>query len=124
MNINVSMIITYAIGPDYNRFKNKAPSTAPLFDLMGMDIFRMTSKVDQIAAHLTFPESWHVPFTKSSCIPLFLVVNVQLPEELGTSLLSLFENITDGPGFSLVYYYRLSSLSRYLTQTMRILPRN
>lgn len=34
-------------------------------------------------------------------------VNVQIPEELSTNFMSIFEDITDGSGFSLVYYYRL-----------------
>ena len=98
------------VGPDYNRFKQKAPSGPPLLELLGMDLFRSRSKIDNIASKVAFPAAWtlidHAGLENKSNTPPFFIVNVQMPLELSTNLLSLFDNITDGPGFSIVFYYR------------------
>ena len=105
------------VGPDYNRFKNKAPSAAPIFELLAMDLFRSQSKIDAIGSKITLPQEWtedEYMNTNSSHIPPLFIVNVQIPVELSTNLLFMFENITDGPGFSIVYYYRLTKVFIYL----------
>ena len=102
------------IGPDYNRFKNKAPSAPPMYELLGMDMFSSPAKIDDIASKISLPEHWtsgEFAMTNSEIIPPLFIVNVQIPRDLSTNLMSIFDNITDGPGFSIVYYYRLTKVN-------------
>jgi hypothetical protein len=76
-----------------------------------MDMFSSDQKIDNIASKMRLPKDWtcgEFGETHSENIPPLFVVNVQMPRNLSTNLLSIFDNITDGPGFSIVYYYRLT----------------
>ena len=106
-----STVFELRVGPDYNRFKQKAPSGVPMFELIGMDMFSSPAKIDNLASKLSIPADWtagELGVTYSENIPPLFIVNVQVPRDLATNLLSIFDNITDGPGFSIVYYYRLT----------------
>ena len=79
-----------------------------------MDLFRSPSKIDNIGSKLTLPPDWTLGEngeTNSAYVAPLFIVNVQIPEELATTLLSMFDNISDGKGFSIVYYYRLTRAS-------------
>ena len=105
----ISSTFELRIGPDYERNKKKAPAGTPLFELLGMDLFSSDAKVDHIASKLRFPSEWtegDLSNTNNSHILPIFVVNVQVPKDMSTNLFSIFEEIDDGVGFSLVYYYR------------------
>lgn len=76
-----------------------------------MDLFRSPNKIDNIGSKLMIPPEWtdgELAATNSPHIAPLFIVNVQIPEDLATTFVSMFDNITDGRGFSIVYYYRLT----------------
>jgi len=57
---------------------------------------------------MNIPASWAVSEEMAANVPSLFVINVQLPSEFPTSI---FKEITDGPGWSLVYYFRWTDAS-------------
>jgi len=93
------------IGPNYNKNKQKAPSAPALLDLVGIDCLRTPARIDAIGSKVYIPDEWKSVESPLEGVPNIFIVNCQLPSEFNTSL---FREITDGPGWSLVHYFRLS----------------
>jgi hypothetical protein len=93
------------VGPDYARNGRKAPSAPALLQIVGVDCVRCNGRIDNIGARVDFPPEWtDMPEYQPGVPPLF-IVNMQIPSEFPTSI---FKEITDGPGWSLVLYFRLT----------------
>lgn len=101
------------IGPNYSRNKKKGPSADALMELVGVDLVRAaTSRIDLIGSKLALPPEFLAVSgvegqeTGDPLVPPLFIVNCQVPSEFPTSL---FSEVTDGPGWSIVYYYRMTS---------------
>jgi len=100
------------IGPDYSRNKKKGPSADALMELVGVDLVRAPSRIDLIGSKLTLPPEFLTVSgvegqeTGDPLVPPLFIVNCQVPSEFPTSL---FSEVTDGPGWSIVYYFRMTS---------------
>jgi hypothetical protein len=57
---------------------------------------------------MAMPATWAIGEDLVAQVPSLFVLNVQLPSEFPTSI---FTEITDGPGWSLVYYFRWTDAS-------------
>ena len=98
------------VGPNYKKTGAKAPSGPSLFDLMGMDIYYSTERIENIASKVALPDEWTSMETNHPDVPPVFVVNGQVPEvSLGSSVGSFFVDKSDGPGWNYVLYFRLSS---------------
>ncbi|KAJ3674590.1 hypothetical protein LUZ60_005206 [Juncus effusus] len=87
-------------GPNYLRDKKKdfAPNYAAYYPF-GVDVFLSNQKINHISRFVELPEAGTI--TK---LPPLLVVNVQIPLYPA----SLFQNESDGEGFSIVLYFKLN----------------
>ena len=97
------------IGPAYARNKQKAPSPDALMELCGVDLVRTPSRIDNLGARVTFPDDFFSVPSPLPGVPSLFIVNCQVPQEFPTSI---FTDITDGPGWSIAYYFRLTSTTR------------
>ena len=79
-------------------------------ELVGVDLLRTPRRCDRIGSKLTIPEEFLAINTNDAVVPPLFIVNCQIPSEFQSSLSSVFSTteITDGPGFSLVYYFRVT----------------
>ena len=93
------------VGPDYGRNGRKAPSAPSLLQIVGVDCVRTTGRIDNFASRVDFPPGWADMPVYQAGVPALFVVNFQIPSEFPTSI---FKEITDGPGWSLVLYFRLT----------------
>eukprot|EP01041_Mallomonas_annulata_P007417 gene7418-15154_t len=105
-----SSIFNLRVGPNYDRFKNKAPSSSPFMELVAVDLIGCDQRIDHIGSKVKLPNEWTDRGRGTgtgvvSDIPSLFIVNVQIPSE---SVVSIFREITDGPGFSLVLYFLLT----------------
>lgn len=64
-------------------------------------------KVVNIASYVTIPEEWSGINTGVKGVPPVFVVNAQLPSDFSTSF---FYEITDGDGWSLVFYFKITEV--------------
>lgn len=108
------------VGPKYSSNKKKAPSSPSLMNLVAVDIVNASSKIDG------FGHKVHIPDELKECerklpkgIPIMFIVNCQVPSEFRTAL---FTEITDGPGWSIVFYYRLSDETIEHLQNLETAP--
>ncbi|KAJ4769553.1 DUF1336 family protein (DUF1336) [Rhynchospora pubera] len=87
-------------GANYMRDKKKdfAPNYAAFYPF-GVDVYLSPQKVNHISRFVELPD-----LGPTSKLPPLLVVNVQIPLYPA----SLFQNETDGEGFSIVMYFKLS----------------
>lgn len=92
------------IGPNYGRTGAKAPSGQSLFELVGIDCVQCSARIDNIGSKVNFPSAWTNIVTNNEFVEPVFIVNAQIPSNFATSL---FETITDGPGWSLVHYFRI-----------------
>lgn len=95
------------VGPNYNWYKSKAASPEELYDFAGADLLRSSSRVDRIGERVQFPEEWTVHTSTNKIVPQVLVINFQLPADFSTSW---FTEVTDGDGWSMVYYFKLKEV--------------
>ena len=97
------------IGPNYAKNKQKAPSLGSLMELVGVDLVRTPSRIDDIGSKVTLPDAFTAVTSEEPGVPPLFIINCQVPSEFPTSL---FTEITDGPGWSIVYYFRLTPSTR------------
>jgi len=102
--LNASPTKQVRIGPNYDRFKKKAPSAAPLFDIIGVDCFCTKNRLDHATQRFQLPDTSDID-THHPHVPPIFVVQIQIPAEPPPSL---FSNVEDGPGWSILMYYRIS----------------
>jgi hypothetical protein len=95
-------------GPDYARTKTKADAGPPLTELVGIDMIKSACRIDNIGRYLDFPQEWKQKSKKIDGVPDLFIVCVQIPSEgLGGGLASFFKDQDDGPGVSLVFYFKI-----------------
>lgn len=92
-------------GPNYASSGKKEPSRKALFELVGVDCVETSAKIDNIGSQMEIPEEWLDIESTRKGVPQLFIVNVQLPSEFPTTI---FKEITDGPGYSLVLYYKIT----------------
>ena len=92
-------------GPNYASSGKKEPSRKALFDLVGVDCVETDAKIDNIGSQMEIPEEWLDVESGCKGVPQLFIVNVQLPSEFPNTI---FKEITDGPGYSLVLYYKMT----------------
>lgn len=92
------------VGPNYNLNKQKAPSECALMELVGVDMVACDKKIDNICTRVTFPKEWTDIETNNPSVPPLFVINFQIPSESGV-VFSMFQDIKDGPGYSVVLYF-------------------
>ena len=66
-------------GPNYLKTKRKAKSGGSFYEVRGVDWYRADKKVDGVGSLVDLPE----PEFSHPSVPSLLVVNVQLPMEVG-----------------------------------------
>ena len=91
------------IGPNYGWNGKKAQSPPSLMNCVGMDFVKCDKRIDNIGSKVKIPDEWIID-TNNSLIPPIFIVNVQIPAE---NPVSIFQEINDGPGYSLTYYFQL-----------------
>lgn len=115
------------VGPNYPKHGKKDKSPTSLMELVGIDCVSCPKRIDNIASRMQMPSSWaigggasagvgagtgtsdeNIGAAMATQVPSLFIVNVQLPSEFPTSI---FKEITDGPGWSLVYYFRWTDAS-------------
>jgi len=107
----VSTRFDLRVGPDYATNKKKEPAGPPLCELLGMDLVRCDTRIDNIGQYLDFPKEWvDGEGNDKTGSPRLFLVNVQIPTEgLGGGITSFFSDIDDGEGVSLVFYFRMKA---------------
>jgi len=91
------------IGPNYGWNGKKAPSPPSLMNCIGMEFIKCDKRVDNIGSKVKIPDEWIIE-TNNKLIPPLFIVNVQIPAE---NPVSIFQEVNDGTGYSLVYYFQL-----------------
>lgn len=99
-----SKLFHVRIGPDYNRFKKKAPSAPSLYEPVAFDIFCTKKRADHVAQRFQLPDVSGID-THHPHVPPLLIIQVQIPSEPPPSI---FSSLEDGPGWALVTYYRIT----------------
>eukprot|EP01034_Spumella_vulgaris_P024243 gene24243-30562_t len=92
------------VGPEYSRYKKKAPSGPPIYEPFAVDVFCTKLRVDHAATRFQLPDTSHIN-THNEFVPPIVIVQIQIPSEPPTSI---FSSAEDGPGWAIVMYYRIS----------------
>jgi hypothetical protein len=93
------------IGPDYSRYKKKAPTAPPLYEPIGVDVFKTRSRLDHVAKRFVLPDTSQIQ-THHPAVPPLFIIQLQIPSEPPPSF---FSSTEDGPGWSVVMYYRITA---------------
>jgi hypothetical protein len=86
----------------YKKHQRKAPSAAPLYDLVAMDVFKTPARLDEVYKHVDL-DAFDLPDTSHPDVPALLVMNLQFPREKQ----EIFAK-GDGPGASVVMYFKIT----------------
>lgn len=73
-----------------------------------MDIFRTSKRVDHATRHFALPPELTGLNTNHPHVPPVYVIQVQIPSEPPSSL---FSSSTDGPGWTLVMFFKITDVS-------------
>ena len=94
------------IGPNYDRNKKKAPSSAPLYEIFAVDIFSSEARIDHITEKVQMPPSAieAINNNKHPHVPSIFVVQIQIPSEKPP----MFSTVEDGSGWSIVMYFKIT----------------
>ena len=90
-------------GPNYDRNKQKAPSATPLYEIFAMDCFCTDKRLDHVTSKMELPDTSDIKIANPHVPPIF-VVQLQLPSDPPP----LISTIEDGPGWSLVMYFKIT----------------
>jgi hypothetical protein len=93
-------------GPNYAVNGKKAPSGAPLYDVVACDAFTSEMKLRHLARVAALPDE-----PSCSDVPPLLIINFMIPNYPPSGLMSATKRV-DGPGWNLVLYCRLSAAVR------------
>jgi hypothetical protein len=93
------------MGPDYSSTKLKAPSAPTLYETFAVDIFRTSKKAFHIARAFELEE---IKQELVSTLPSVIIVNILCPIYAPP----MFSSQTDGEGFSMVIFCRLTECTR------------
>lgn len=96
------------IGPNYSKSHKKAPSAPALFEPFAMDIFRTPKRVDHAARYFELPNDLTSIDTNHPHVPPVFIIQVQIPSEPPTSL---FSSASDGPGWILMMFFKITDVS-------------
>lgn len=112
-------------GPDYNRLKKKAPSSAPLYDAFAVDVFwyaiftwlyfsvdiravnSTKTRLDHAAREIKLPDTTDID-THNKFVPPLLVVQIQIPSDPPP----MFGSVEDGPGWAILMYFKITEVLR------------
>eukprot|EP00607_Mallomonas_marina_P007227 CAMPEP_0182416762 /NCGR_PEP_ID=MMETSP1167-20130531/1104_1 /TAXON_ID=2988 /ORGANISM="Mallomonas Sp, Strain CCMP3275" /LENGTH=228 /DNA_ID=CAMNT_0024589809 /DNA_START=30 /DNA_END=713 /DNA_ORIENTATION=- len=100
-----SSVFNLRVGPNYERNKQKAPSPPAFMEHVGVDLVVSDTRIDDFASRVHFPAAWKERATGINGVPPIFVVNFQVPAE---AVFTVFREITDGVGYSLVLYFRMT----------------
>jgi len=95
------------IGPNYKANGKKAPSAEPLYDLLGVDLFRSTVRLCNVVGneYVTLPPLREgvddVNTLRQSGLPRIFVVNAQIPDKAPV----MMGKAPEDAGYSLVFYF-------------------
>lgn len=90
-------------GPNYAHTGKKAPSGAPLYEVVACDAFTSETKLSHLARVMALPDE-----PSCSDLPPLLIVNFMIPNYPPSGLLATAKRI-DGPGWNFVLYCRLTA---------------
>jgi hypothetical protein len=107
------------VGPNYKRNKAKAPSPYPFYEPVGFDFLKCKSRIDNIGSKVKIPEEWLDTAPNLMNLPPIFIVNTQLPSEFSSPF---FGEVTDGDGWSLVSYFRLSDMAITAMESPETIP--
>ena len=91
-------------GPNYSKFKKKTASAMALYEPFAVDTFCARKNVDHIAKFLTLPGVQDID-THHPAVPPIMIVQMQLPTESPP----LFGSVEDGPGWAVVFYFKITA---------------
>lgn len=108
------------IGPNYSYYKKKAPSESPIYTIFAADCFATHSRIDHATERFILPPEIVNSNTFHPHIPAVFVVQIQIPSDAPP----MFSTVTDGPGWSIMFYFRLSqsALSELENHAMAAAP--
>jgi hypothetical protein len=92
-------------GPNYTKTGEKAPSAKSMYDLVGVDFVKTPTRIDNFGSKVHIPDEWTNIDTHQPGVPPLFIINAQLPSDFTTSF---FKEVTDGDGWSLVFYYKIT----------------
>ena len=99
-------------GPGYSRYKHKMASGASLYDCISVDLYATPHKAHHLARVIELPNADLSDDEKSDpYLPHTIVVSCQIPNYAVENAV-WGRNPEDGAGFSLVFYYALSTETR------------
>lgn len=91
------------VGPNYDRNKQKAPSSTPLYEVFAMDVFCTDKRIDNVTSRMELPDTSDLNYSNPH-VPRIFVVQLQLPSDPPPML----STVEDGPGWSLVMYFKMT----------------
>jgi hypothetical protein len=68
---------------------------------------KTSKRIDDFGSHVTFPEHWLEDANNTVEMPPVFVLNAQIPSDFS---LNFFGDVSDGRGWSLVMYYKLTKV--------------
>ena len=93
-------------GPNYAATGKKSPSGPPLYEVVACDAFTSETKLLHLARVMALPEE-----PSCSDVPPLLIVNFMVPNYQPSGMMAAAKR-TDGPGWNLVLYCRLTPEAR------------
>jgi hypothetical protein len=69
---------------------------------------KTSKRIDDFGSHVTFPEEWLKEADNTVGMPSVFVLNAQIPSNFS---LNFFSDVSNGEGWSLVMYYKLTKVS-------------
>lgn len=101
------------VGPGYSRYKRKDMSSPVLYDCVAVDVYSTANKISHISRIIDLDtlDDPNEQVEHDSYLPQTIVVSCQIPGYTVEHAL-WGRNPENGPGFSLVFYYRQTADTR------------
>ena len=104
-----SSLFNLRVGPNYAKTGAKAPSAAPFYDIVGIDLYQSENRIVNVGNQVHIPDEWKDIETNHPNVPPVFIIACQMPDvsHALSGITNFFVDKSEGPGTTVLMYFKI-----------------